>query len=117
MKYLDGSCVKVGKEYFYIKEGKSFKILTKRVLKSWAFSNVVKGDSLKDYPPMGYLGFRPGTLLENQADGKQYVIENNRRRHIQDPDAFDEYGLNKLKMILVSDRETNLHKEGEPLGG
>ena len=64
---------------------------------------------------VGKLGFRDGTLIKNIADGKIYLISQNKRRHIVDPDTFDRYGLDRSKTIEVSESETNMHDLGENL--
>jgi len=61
----------------------------------------------------GKLGFRDGTLIKNIADGKMYLISQNKRRQIVDPDTFNKYGLNRSEVIEVSDSETNMHDVGE----
>jgi hypothetical protein len=63
----------------------------------------------------GKLGFRDGTLIKNIADGKLYLISQNKRRHIVDPDTFEKYGLNRSNIIEVSESESNMHELGETL--
>jgi hypothetical protein len=63
----------------------------------------------------GKLGFRDGTLIKNIADGKIYLISQNKRRHIVDPDVFNKYGLDRSNMIEVSESETNMHDLGDSL--
>jgi hypothetical protein len=63
----------------------------------------------------GKLGFRDGTLIKNIADGKLYLISQNKKRHIVDPDTFDIYGLNRSNIIEVSESEANVHELGENL--
>jgi hypothetical protein len=63
----------------------------------------------------GKLGFRDGTLIKNLADGKMYLVSQNKLRHIVDPDSFNRYGLDRSKMIEVSDKEISAHDLGENL--
>ena len=63
----------------------------------------------------GKLGFRDGTLIKNIADGKMYLVSQNKRRHIVDPDSFDRYGLDRSKVIEVSELEAAAHDLGENL--
>jgi hypothetical protein len=117
-KFLIGTCVKTGAGHFYIKSNTTrLHIPTKRILRSWNFGNIVKAQEsdLKNCWVAGRLGFRAGTVIQNWADSKMYVIENNRRRQIIDPDSLEDYGLDLTKMILVSQAETDMHEEGEPL--
>jgi hypothetical protein len=63
----------------------------------------------------GKLGFRDGTLIKNIADGKIYLISQNKKRHIVDPDSFDKFGLDRSKVIEVSAFEVSMHELGENL--
>ena len=63
----------------------------------------------------GKLGFRDGTLIKNIADGKMYLISQNKKRHIVDPDSFIKYGIDRSKVIEVSESEANSHELGENL--
>ena len=63
----------------------------------------------------GKLGFRDGTLIKNIADGKIYLISQNKRRHIISPDVFNAYGLDRNMIIEVSEMETNMHDQGDNL--
>ena len=64
---------------------------------------------------VGKLGFRDGALIKNIADGKMYLISQNKKRHIVDPDTFDRYGLNRSSVIEVSEAEANMHQLGDNL--
>lgn len=117
-KYPVGVLVltETGQWYFIRKDGK-LKIPTERVLDSWDFRTVVhtSNAALSKTPTVGTLGFRDGTLIENMADGKLYLISGNLRRQIINPDVWNLLFLNSEDVILVSQDETNLHKEGESL--
>jgi hypothetical protein len=64
---------------------------------------------------MGKLGFRDGSLIKNLADGRMYLVSQNKLRHIVDPDSFDRYGLDRSKIVEVSDKEISAHDLGENL--
>ena len=64
---------------------------------------------------VGKLGFRDGTLIKNISDGKMYLVSQNKRRHIVDPDSFVKYGLDRSKVIEVSESEIIMHDLGENL--
>jgi hypothetical protein len=54
-------------------------------------------------------------LIKNVADGKMYLVSQNKLRHIVDPDSFNRYGLDRSKMIEVSEKEISAHNLGENL--
>jgi hypothetical protein len=62
---------------------------------------------------VGKLGFRDGTLIKNVADGKMYLVSQNKLRHIVDPDTFNRYGLDRSKVVEVSEKEILAHDLGE----
>ena len=102
--------------WFLLKERSRVRIPTHRILDSWSV-NVVQATetAVKHYPITGKLGFRDGTLINNMGDGKIYLISQNKRRQITSPDAFDKYGIDRSKMIWVSQEEAELQKIGEVL--
>jgi len=105
-----------GGVYFILKSGARVKCFSQRVVDSWRF-DLVPGSlaSVAGHPYQGNLGFRDGTLINNIADGKIYLISGQLRRHVTSPDVFVKLGLDRAAVIEVSDEETNLHKEGAPL--
>ena len=64
---------------------------------------------------VGKLGFRDGSLIKNIADGKMYLVSQNKLRHIVDPDVFDRYGLDRSIIMEVSEAEIKAHELGENL--
>ena len=116
--YPDGMAVdtELGNVY-YIRNGKKYRCASQRVVDSWRFV-VARGseNSLKDIVYGGVLGFRDGSLIKNIADGKIYLVSGNKRRLVTSPDIFDYYGLDRSGVVEVSERETMLHDEGEPIG-
>jgi hypothetical protein len=99
-----------------LQDGKRFRLISERAVQSWAFTIVQATEAaLAGSKVIGKLGFRDGTLIKNIADGKIYLISQNKRRHVVDPDTFDRYGLDRSKTIEVSEVETNMHDLGENL--
>jgi len=43
------------------------------------------------------------------------LLSQNKLRHIVDPDSFDKYGLDRSKVIEVSEAEKQAHDLGEQL--
>ena len=114
--FPSGIAVKTDKGIYWIKDGKRFKLISDRAAKSWMFTTVMATESaLSGMKLAGKLGFRDGTLIKNIADGKLYLISQNKKRHIVDPDIFDKYGLDRSQVIEVSAFETSMHELGEEL--
>jgi hypothetical protein len=112
--FPSGIAVQTDKACYWIKDGKRYRLISKRAQDSWQFTTVnATEESLSNIKIAGKLGFRDGTLIKNIADGKMYLISQNKKRHIVDPDTFNRYGLNRSKLIEVSEIETNAHEIGE----
>ena len=114
--FPSGLAVKTDKGTYWIKDGRGYKLISKRAEESWSFTTVHATESaLSVIKQSGKLGFRDGSLIKNVADGKMYLISQNKKRHIVDPDSFSIYGLNRSKVIEVSEMEINAHELGENL--
>lgn len=114
--FPSGIAVETDKATYWIKDGKKFKLISDRAAKSWAFPTVKATESaIANTKLAGKLGFRDGTLIKNIADGKMYLISQNKRRHIVSPDVFARYGLDRSRLIEVSDAEAEMHDLGENL--
>lgn len=114
--FPSGIAVKTDKATYWIKDGKKFKLISDRAAKSWSFTTVnAKESALSTTKLVGKLGFRDGTLIKNIADGKLYLISQNKKRHIVDPDSFDRYGLDRRLIIEVSEAEASMHNTGDNL--
>lgn len=114
--FPSGIAVRTENAIYWVKDGKRFKLISDRAAASWAFTTVNATE--KAVVPMklvGKLGFRDGTLIKNIADGKMYLVSQNKRRHIVDPDSFDRYGLDRSKIIEVSELEAAVHDLGDNL--
>jgi hypothetical protein len=115
-QFPSGLAVKTDKATYWIKDGKRFKLISDRAEKSWMFTTVEATESaVAGIKLAGKLGFRDGTLIKNIADGKIYLISQNKKRHIVDPDSFDKFGLDRSKVIEVSAFEVSMHELGENL--
>jgi hypothetical protein len=64
---------------------------------------------------VGIVGFRDGTLIRDISNGKIYLIVDNKKSLVIDPDDLKALGLAKHDIILVSKKEAGFQKEGEPL--
>lgn len=99
-------------------DGKRYRIPTQRVLDSWSFPFVVDASeaSLANYPvAVSKIGFRDGTLLNNIADGRLYLVSAGRLRHVVDPSVLERMGINHLMATVVSEAEINLMRQGEAI--
>ncbi len=114
--FPSGLAVKTDSASYWIKDGKRFKLISDRAEKSWSFTTVYATEkAVAHMKIVGKLGFRDGTLIKNIADGRMYLISQNKRRHIVSPDSFDIYGLDRSNIIEVSEMEASMHDLGEDL--
>ncbi len=114
--FPSGIAVQTDKTTYWIKDGKRYKLISDRAAKSWCFTTVKATEAaLSTIKLVGKLGFRDGTLIKNIADGKMYLVSQNKLRHIVDPDIFDRYGLDRSNLIEVSEAEIKAHDLGENL--
>ena len=112
--FPSGIAVETDKGTYWIKDGKRFKLISERAAKSWSFTTVKATEpALVNIKVVCKLGFRDGTLIKNVADGKMYLLSQNKLRHIVDPDSFNRYGLDRSKVIEVSEAEIKSHDLGE----
>lgn len=118
VEYPSGSFIRTEKGYFFISgPGKRLRIISLRVLMSWAPQRVIKTTeaAVAKYKVTSKIKFRNGSLIYSIADGKMYLIEAGSRRHILSPSALDRIGARRGEAVTVSSEEINLHPEGEPL--
>ena len=114
--FPSGLSVKTDKGTYWIKDGKRYKLISDRAAQSWCFTTVNATEAaLSGIKLVGKLGFRDGTLIKNIADGKMYLVSQNKLRHIVDPDIFNRYGLDRSNLIEVSEAEIKAHDIGENL--
>jgi hypothetical protein len=114
--FPSGIAVKTDKATYWIKDGKRYSLISDRAAQSWSFTTVLATEAaLSGFKLAGKLGFRDGALIKNVADGKMYLVSQNKLRHIVDPDSFSKYGLDRSKVVEVSDKEALAHDLGEDL--
>jgi hypothetical protein len=114
--FPSGIAVKTDKDTYWIKDGKRYRLISSRAADSWSFTTVDATESaLSGFKLAGKLGFRDGTLIKNIADGRIYLVSQNKLRHVVDPDSFTRYGLDRSKVIEVSETEVSAHDLGEKL--
>lgn len=114
--FPSGLSVKTENGIYWIKDNKRFKLVSDRAAKSWMFNTVNALESaLVNIKIAGKLGFRDGTLIKNIADGKIYLISQNKKRHITSPDSFTKFGLDRSKIVEVSAFEVSVHETGDDL--
>lgn len=114
--FPSGIAVKTDKDTYWIKDGKRYKLISNRAADSWSFTTVhATENALSGFKLAGKLGFRDGTLIKNIADGRIYLVSQNKLRHIVDPDSFTRYGLDRSNVIEVSETEVSAHDLGEKL--
>jgi hypothetical protein len=114
--FPSGIAVKTDKDTYWIKDGKRYRLISDRAATSWSFTTVNATEAaLTGFKVAGKLGFRDGALIKNIADGRIYLVSQNKLRHIVDPDSFTKYGLDRSKVIEVSEAEVSAHDLGEKL--
>jgi ribosomal protein S4E len=114
--FPSGIAVKTDKDTYWIKDGKRYRLISDRAATSWSFTTVNATEAaLTGFKVAGKLGFRDGSLIKNIADGRIYLVSQNKLRHIVDPDSFTKYGLDRSKVIEVSEAEVSAHDLGEKL--
>ena len=112
--FPSGIAVKTDKDTYWIKDGKRYRLISDRAAQSWCFTTVLATEAaLSGIKLVGKLGFRDGTLIKSVSDGKMYLVSQNKLRHIVDPDSFNRYGLDRSKIIEVSEKEILAHDLGE----
>lgn len=114
--FPSGIAVKTESATYWIKDGKRYKLISARAEESWCFTTVNASESaLAGTKLAGKLGFRDGSIIKNIADGRIYLVSQNKLRHIVDPDSFTRYGLDRSKLVEVSETEIAAHDLGEKL--
>lgn len=117
--YPAGICVVTDQgRYLINRDGKRYRIVSDRIFDSWNFPLIVKTTepALKNFPvAVTKLAFRDGTLLNNIADGKMYLVSGGKVRHVVSPDALTRLGISPADAIFISGTELNLMKVGEEI--
>ena len=115
--YPNGSMVTTESNTYYIRNNRRYRVYSRRALASWALPEAFASDEDLSEVPLSRspVGFRDGTLILNVADGRLYLISGNKRRHVRSPDVLERLNRSFDEHILVSQRETEIHEEGDPL--
>lgn len=102
-------------EYFYInRDGKRYR-MTEPVRASWKFARaaVTTEAALSNYPiSLTKLPYRDGTLLNNYADGKLYLVSAGRLRLVASPSVLPRLGMKRSDALVVSDSDIKSMKMG-----
>lgn len=118
--YPSGTFIKTERGYFLVvREGKRYRIITKRVLNSWSPQRVIRTTeaAVQHLRVASRLKFRNGSLIHSIADGKIYLIVDSKRCHMTSPEAFERLGITpgRKHVTSVSMEEINLHSVGEEI--
>lgn len=101
------------KGYFYIKGKKRFKFISEKAMKTWSLPVIKTTEKkLAGIVQMGTLGLRDGTVAKDISDSKIYLISDNKKRHIINPDVL--LWINS-SIIEVSQKDILVHEDGDPL--
>lgn len=107
-----------GDKFYIQKDGKRYRIQSDEIFWSWRFPLVVYTSeiALKNYPvAVGKYPFRDGTLLNNFADGKLYLVSESKLRHITSPDVLARLHKTADKAMVVSQADINIMRMGDEL--
>lgn len=118
VKYPVGSFIVTETGYFYISgPSKRFRFLSQRGIDSWSPHRIIRTTeaAVANYRIVAKMGFRNGSLIHNIADGKIYLIEGTKKRHVTSPDVLERLGASRGDVVSVSLAEINLHETGEEL--
>lgn len=111
-----GMIAKTEKGYFYVKGEKRFKFISDRARDSWGLRVIETSEqTMSSHKVVGIVGFRDGTLIKDISNGKIYLIVDNKKSLVVDPDDLRLLGFKKQDIILVSKKEADFQKEGEIL--
>lgn len=119
-EFPQGTYLKTENGYFFVvSPTKRYRFISKRVLDSWAPHRVV--DASESHPAVEKLRviakmkFRNGSLLYSHSNGKMYLVSDNKIRHITNPYILPQLGLRLQDAVWITQDETKLHEEGDPL--
>lgn len=104
--------------FFYIKENKRFKFVSEKAKDSWNLKVVnVKESTIAGIKISGLIGFRDGTIIKDFGSRKIYLISNNKKMQITNPDTLKSLGYSKQEIVHVSTKEASVHQDGGILDG
>ena len=115
-----GTFISTEDGYFYVfSNTQRYRFITTRVLDSWNPQRVVVCSELdpavRKLKSLFKMKFRNGSLLYCQADGKMYLVSQNKLREVNLPTTMSALNLKKSDAVWISVEERNLHEIGEPL--
>lgn len=117
--YPAGTCVKTDKgTYLIMKDGKRYRITSQDIELSWRFplTVITSETALSKYPlALTRLPFRDGSLLNNIADGKLYLVSEGKLRHIVSPDFLNRIQRLREDAVVVSDADIKIMKVGDSI--
>lgn len=119
INYPNGIAVLVNGETYFIKNHKRYPFISARAKDSWNLKIYsVSEESLVHYPMADTnIGFRDGTLLRAiDSLDSVWIISDNQRRRIINPDILTALTLSVNDAIIVSNKELLIHKQGEDIG-
>lgn len=119
VEYPTCIAVRTEKGFYYInRDGKRYRIPSERIADTWRFPFVITTSevAVSGYPlAVSKLGFRDGSLLNNIADGRIYLVSESKLRHVTSPDVLSRLGVTKEDALLVSDADIKIMKLGEEI--
>lgn len=115
--YPNGTCVKTPSGTYYINGKFKQRILSERVLASWAFYNIVETSdvAVSAYKTAGFLPIRSGTLIREFNSKAIYLMVGNKRCLVTSPDVLERLDLTEEDALVVSTEEFKLQDGGEPI--
>lgn len=117
--FPNGIAVLVNGETYFIKNHKCYPFVSTRAKDSWNLVEYhVSVESLADFPlAETSVGFRDGTLVRSiDSLDSVWIISDNRRRRVVNPDILTALTLNVKDAIVVSSKELLIHKQGDDIG-
>ncbi len=107
--------------YYLLLEKTKKMFISERAFKSWGRDYLLVTDgAIAGLSNNGSLGFSPGTIVHNQADGKQWFITgfnilDQERRLIATPDFYELLGFDPASRIVASSSEVDFHRRSEDI--
>lgn len=119
VEFPNGIAVLVNGETYFIKNHKCYPFVSTRAKDTWKLVEYPASiESLANFPlAETSIGFRDGTLVRSiDSLDSVWIISDNRRRRIVNPDTLTALNLSVKDAILVSGKELLIHKQGDDIG-
>jgi len=111
-----GMIAHTNKGYFYVKGDKRFRFISDRARESWNLRVIETTESaMTACKVVGVVGFRDGSLIRDISTNRVYLVVDNKRSLVVDPDDLKALGFKQHDIVLVSKKEADYQKEGEHL--